>query len=95
MRIKVRSESHKFNIWLPSRLFFNPATAAICVKALHNKHYSMLQNQSLLTADEDNPLTYAAVRRLFSAIRKSRRILKGQPLVSVASADGDVVEIWI
>ena len=67
MRIKIRSEEHNFSIRLPSRLFFNPATAAICVKALNNKYYSVLQDQSLLAVDENNPLTYAAVRKLFSA----------------------------
>ncbi|MCL1788290.1 MAG: hypothetical protein FWG38_09930 [Defluviitaleaceae bacterium] len=95
MRIKVRSEGHKFSIWLPSRLLFNPATAAICVKALHNKHYSVFKSQGLLAADEANPLTYSTMRKLFSAIRKSRRVLQGQPLVTVYSADGDVVEIWM
>jgi len=40
-------------------------------------------------------IPYLKMRKLFKVIRKSRHLLKGQPLFSAISADGDIVEIWV
>jgi len=85
MRITVRSDEHNFRLWLPNRLFLNPVSAAICVKALRSRKLSVLQDD----------IPYFAMLKLFRAIRKSRHLLQGQPLVRVNSANGEIVEIWI
>ena len=85
MRIKVKSKDRNFNLWLPTRLFLNPLSVAICTKIINNK-------PAVATGSK---ISYFAVRKLFKVIRKSRHILQGQPLVSVNSVDGEVVEIWI
>ena len=96
MRIKIRSTERNFNLWLPTRLFLNPVSAAICVKVVNNQKFMGSEAQSLLSINNENrELSHSAMCKLFRTVRKSRRLLQGQPLVSVNSADGEVVEIWI
>jgi len=98
MRIRVRSKDSNFRLWLPNRLLLNPVSAAICVRALKGKKYAKLKAASstlIETRANKGIVTYSATLKLFKAIRKSRHILKGQPLVMVHGSDGDVVEIWL
>jgi len=90
MRIKISTSERKFSIWLPTCLFVNSLGAAICTKVINNS-----TGTNELSIDDGFKVSYFAVRRLFKTIRKCRHILHGQPLVSVNSVDGDVVEIWI
>jgi len=93
MRIKVRSDDTRFNLWLPTRLFVNPLSAAICTLAVNCKFGKRYYSEFI--PSEGEKLSFVATYKLFRAIRKSRRLLKGQPLVEVHSADGEIVEIWV
>jgi len=97
MRIKVRSKDSSFRFWLPNRLLLNPLSAAICTKVLKSKNNEKWKanNAVIDTRENHNAITYSAMLKLFKAIRKSRRVLKGQPLVSAKSSNGEVVEIWL
>jgi len=88
MRIKVKSADANFSLRLPSILCFNAIGAAIASKSIKTglKH----SNTGLTTH-----IPYSLMRKLFKEVRKSRKLLQGQPLISVDSADGAKVEIWI
>jgi hypothetical protein len=77
----------------------NPVSAAIAVKAIRNKNFDELQTELDDELDdfqiEGGEVTYSAMLELFAAIKKSRRVLNGRPFVSVKSADGEVVDIWL
>jgi len=99
MRITVRSSDTNFNLWLPTRLLLNPVTAAIV--AFGSKHatkyvsWETISGGHLSSESGENPITFNNMRKLFVTIRRCRRVLKGQPLVSVRSHDGDNVDIWL
>ncbi|MCL2216509.1 MAG: hypothetical protein FWB91_05755 [Defluviitaleaceae bacterium] len=85
MRIKVSSEDSNFNLRLPTRLFFNPITAAFCRLAIPAAAKQYVQID----------LTYTQMRILFKEIRRCRKLLNGEPLVEVASSDGSTVRVWL
>jgi len=85
MRIKVQSDDTNFKLWLPTRVFLNPLSAIICTLVVNNKKYSKFSIK----------VPYSDMVKLFRAVKKSRHALQGQPLVSVCSSDGSIVEIWI
>ena len=78
MRIKIRSEERNFNIWLPTRLFLNPVSAAICVKAVKSKNFAEIEDNNLLAINNKNgQLSYPAMCKLFRVMRQSRYLLQG------------------
>ena len=95
MRIKIKTKDHNFRFWLPNRLLLNPVSAAIFVKAINSKKLVDLQDENFINTPQDERVTYSDTLKFFAAVRQSRKILQGEPMVSVHSADGDVVEIWI
>jgi len=90
MRIRVNSSDTNFRLWLPTRLFLNPIGAAICTKVI-----KIGLSHSGASVRNHEVIPYSAICQLFKHIRQSRYILDGEPLVSVRSADGDCVDIWI
>jgi len=50
---------------------------------------------AICTRAAKGQISFWAMCRLFRVARRCRRYLKGEPIVSVASSDGDTVEIWI
>jgi len=90
MQIKIKSKDRNFNLWLPTSLFLNPLGIVICTKVINGNF-----TNSLFSKATGHKVSYSKMRRLFKVIRKSRRILQGQPIVSAKSAGGEVVEIWI
>ena len=83
MRIKIKSEDTNFRLWLPTGMLLNPLTAIVCTTVANSKEILPTK------------VPYSCMIKLFRAVKKSRRILRGQPLVSVHDSDGDTVEIWI
>jgi len=81
MRIKICTDGHNFSLWLPTRLFINPLSAIICVKIARKIAHVDLPCDDL--------------RKLFVIVRKSRDLLNGEPMVSLCSAEGEYVDIWI
>jgi len=90
MRIKINSGGRKFNLRIPTRLFFNPISAAICKGAVTIGRTSFDNNNINLSS-----LSYRDIRKLFKIIRMSRILLDGEPLISACSANGEIVEIWL
>ena len=80
MRITVHSEGHRFFIPVPTGLIANRLTARIAAKTL--------KESGMELSAED-------LRRLFQALRRSRKVLKKRPLVEVDSADGTYVKILL
>ena len=87
MRIKIKSDETNFKLWLPTRIFLNPLSAIICTTVANNNKFS----SEFISAK----LPYSGMIKLFRAVKSSRRVLQGHPLVSVCSSDGTTVEIWI
>ena len=96
MKIRVINEEYRFTIPLPNWLLLNPVTAALCVATgasftFINRHIP----EDVIQISMANRLSYGGLIRLFREIKKCRRYLHGEPLVSVHSGDGDVVEIYL
>lgn len=87
MRISITSKDKKFNLWLPNFLFLNSAGAAIISKAIGHS--------SEADEDEGIMISYESLQKLFKAIKKGKVVLKGEPLLSVESACGETVYIWL
>ena len=90
MKIKVRTNEHRFTIPLPSWLLFNWVTAAIGALAINQ-----CIPENILQVTTFDQLSYNELKRLFKEIRKCSRYLQGEPLLSVHSGDGDIVEIFL
>ena len=88
MRIKVTSEDANFTIRFPTILCFNAIGAAIVSKSMN-----IGIGRAKIGITQKIP--YSTMRKIFKEIRKSRNLLEGQPILSVDSADGGKVEIWI
>ena len=87
MCLKIIHNETKIRLWLPNGLLLNPATAAIAARLIR-KHAS---------AEKCPPFSLNAksLRRLFRRLKASKRLLKGAPLIAVASTDGSCVQIHL
>jgi len=85
MRIKVRSDETNFNLWIPTRVFFNPLTAAICTKFVPSAAKQFIPQGT----------DFTDLRKLFKELRHCRKYLNGEPIVSAVSSDGGSVEIYL
>ena len=50
---------------------------------------------SLAIAHYTDILSFEDAQKLMKALRKSKKLLRGTPLVEVQSADGDEVTVWL
>jgi len=89
MKIRVRSEEHRFTLPLPNCLFMNSATAAICAWAM--KKYAREIGSEMHMPE----LSYHDMKQLFKAIRKCRRYMNGEPLVYAHSKDEGTLEVYL
>ncbi|MCL2361107.1 MAG: hypothetical protein FWC73_04735 [Defluviitaleaceae bacterium] len=90
MKIRVRSEEHRFTLPIPNCLLMNPATAALCIWAM--KKYCK-ENSDEMFMPQD--ISYQDLKRLFKVIRKCRRYMRGEPLVYASSKEEGTVEIYL
>lgn len=83
MRIYIREGDAKpIRIPIPTRLLCSGFTARILCRLIQEK------------SGENGPAPeYKQVRRLLLILRRSRRMMKGQPLVEVQEAGGNEVRI--
>ena len=81
MRIKVIEPDNQVQITLPNILVFNWLTALIARRAV-TRHAKVLRK-----------LSYRDYLRLVYALRRSRRKLRGEPLVEVREQNGTHVVI--
>ena len=96
MRIKIQTTERNFNIRMPNWLILNPVSAVFAVRMMNNNNYAALEGESLLMPQpNEGRVTYPTMLKFFRAIKKCRHILDRQPIVSVNSHDGSVVEFWL
>lgn len=82
MKIKIRSDEHKFTLLLPTGLMFSRATVWM-INKLGRKY----------AGDALKDIPPEALDRLFAEFRRIKRRHRRWELVDVESADGDVVKV--
>ena len=82
MKIKIRSDEHKFTLWIPTGLMFSRSTVWIVNKLGRKYAGDALQN-----------IPPEALDRLFAEFRRIKRKHGRWDLIDLESADGDVVKI--
>lgn len=84
MRIELReADGSRLRLPLPNVLWANGLTARLAPRILEKY------------APGASSLTAGQLQLLFSAIKESRRILGGAPLVSVSQTNGECVTIYL
>ena len=81
MKIKINSDGHNFTIPFPNGLILNGFVMG--------KLADMINEKSEL----DVNITKEQLKILCRELKKTKKLLKGEPLVHVLSSDGDEVKI--
>lgn len=81
MKLRIRTNEHKFMIPFPNGLLLNGAVSKVASKAV--------------TKHTDLQITSEQLRSLFSEIKNAKKVLKGTPLIYVKSANGEEVTITL
>jgi len=100
MRLKIVADGRRFFILIPNWLLLNPLSARICARHVIPQVAARKTKAGAgagANAAERPPaeIGYREVRLLFKALAKSKQQLRGEPLVSVRSSNGERVEIWL
>ena len=82
MKISIKDGDHKtFVIWIPIGTYFG-----LCI--IKSVIFSKLRKNSVKLRREQK-------KKLSKALKKSSRLLKGQNIVDIVSAEGDQIKIWL
>ena len=82
MKIKIRSDEHKFTLWVPTGLLFSRATVYLFDKV--GRKYA---------GDAMKNIPPEALNKIFAEFRRIKRKHGHWELVDLESADGDIVKI--